>query len=176
MGIEKIEKLTKDYADARERLAGTVATLEGKMEGIKRQFLPAVKVQVRKAIERQAELKDAIGESPDLFRRPRTVIMHGIRVGLEKGKGKIEWDDDDNVVKLIKKHFPEQADILIKKTERPLKKALATLSAADLKKLGIMVEETGDQVVIRPVDSEVDKIVAALLKDESEEGVEDKVA
>ena len=169
MGIEKIEKLTKDYADARERLAGTVATLEGKMESLKRQYLPAIKVQVRKAIERQATLKEAIGGSPALFKRPRTVIMHGIRVGMEKGKGKIEWDDDDNVVRLIKKHFPEQAEVLIKKKEKPLKKALATLSAADLKKIGIMVEETGDQIVIRPVDSGVEKIVAALLKDESEE-------
>lgn len=177
MTIEHIERLTKDYADARDRLATTVETLERRMEGIRRQYLPAIKVQVRKAKERQAALHEAIKESPELFRRPRTVIMHGIRVGFEKGKGKIEWEDPETVVRLIKRHFPkEQVEVLIKTTEKPLKKALSVLSVGELKRIGVTVEETGDVVVIRPVDSEVDKIVAALLKDEDETDIENQVA
>jgi hypothetical protein len=176
MKMEGIEQLTKEYADARERLSGTVDALQGRMEALKRQYLPAIKVQVRKAKERQDALKTGIEKSAVLFKRPRTVIMHGISVGFEKGKGKIEWEDAGMVVRLIEKHFPEQAEVLIKTTKNPLKKALSTLSAVELKKIGITVEETGDVVVIRPVDSEVDKIVAALLKDDSEEDTGELVA
>lgn len=106
-----------------------------------------------------------------MFDTPRTVVFYGIKVGLQKGKGAIEWDDDAQVVKLIEKHFPEQADVLIKTTKKPVKKALAQLTVAELKKLGIVVEETGDQVVIKSTDSEIDKLVNALLKeDEIKEG------
>jgi hypothetical protein len=41
-----------------------------------------------------------------------------------------------------------------------------------LKKLGCTVRDTGDEVVIKPVDGDVDKIVRALLKDATEETVE----
>ncbi|MBI5561297.1 MAG: hypothetical protein HY894_00350, partial [Deltaproteobacteria bacterium] len=37
--------------------------------------------------------------------------------------------------------------------------------AGDLKKLGVTVEETGDAVVIKPVDGEVERVVNALLRD-----------
>ena len=36
---------------------------------------------------------------------------------------------------------------------------------AELKRIGVTVEETGDQIVIKPTDSEVDKLVNALLAD-----------
>jgi hypothetical protein len=176
MKLEGIERLTKEFADARDRLANTVGGLEARMETLKRQCLPAIKVQVRKAKERQAELREALEEGPDLFRRPRTVIMHGIRVGYEKGKGKISFEDTETVVRLIKKHFPEQFEILVEVKEKPRKKALGDhLQVAELKKIGCTVGGTGDVVVIRPVDSEVDKIVEALLKDE-EKIAEDQVA
>jgi hypothetical protein len=73
------------------------------------------------------------------------------------------------VVARIKKHLPEQADVLIKLKETPVKDALAQLSAAELKKLGVTVSEAGDQVVVKPVDSEVDKMVDALMKEAGEE-------
>ncbi len=73
------------------------------------------------------------------------------------------------MVARIKKHLPEQADVLIKLKETPVKDALAQLSAAELKKLGVTVSEAGDQVVVKPVDSEVDKMVDALMKEAGEE-------
>lgn len=92
------------------------------------------------------------------------MVFHGIKVGFQKEKGKIEWDDVDQVVKLIKKHFPEQADVLIATSEKPVKDALNNLSAAELKKIGVNITSDGDVAFIRPTDSEVDKMVTALLK------------
>lgn len=168
--LGEIEKLTRDYADARSNLATTIGDLEDKINALRRQYLPGIKVQVGIAKERKDLVKGAIEESTALFVKPRTFIICGIRVGMEKAKGKIEWEDDQAVVKLIRRHFPEQAEILIKTTEKPLKKGLGQLSVHDLKKLGITVEETGDIAVIRPTDSDVEKLVEALLKDEEEQG------
>ena len=169
--LGEIEKLTKGYADARERLAETVQALEDKIEAIKRQYLPGIKVQVGIAAAEKADLKAAIEDSPKLFERPKTIIVSGIKIGFAKGKGKIEFgkDEVDHIVKLIEKYFPEKADVLIQTKKTPVKKALDGLTAAELKKLGIQVEDTGDHVVIKPTDSQIEKLVDKLLKEKDEE-------
>ena len=178
MTIADIDKLTKDYADARQRLAGTVVDLEDKIESLKRQYLPGIKVQVAIAAEKKLALKNAIEDSKSQFQKPRTIIMHGIKVGFQKGKGKIEWEKDAEarIVLLIEKHFPDMTELLIKTTKKPKKKALGGLSVADLKKLGIQVEATGDSIVIEPTDSNIEKLVDRLLKEKTEETGEDEEA
>ena len=173
--LNEIERLTKEFADARSRLAGTVQDLEDKIESLKRQYLPGIKVQVAIAAEAKLALKNAIEESKGLFEKPRTIIMHGIKIGFKKGRGKIEWDKDATarIVALIEKHFPDMAEVLIKTVKKPQKKALGGLSVADLKKLGLTVDDTGDAVVIEPTDSNIEKLVDKLLKEKDEEGEEE---
>ncbi len=43
--------------------------------------------------------------------------------------------------------------------------AVSDLTGADLKRLGIRIEADTEAVVIKPTDSEVDKLVEALLAD-----------
>lgn len=164
-----IETRAKKYAEAREDLAGIVAALNDGIKALKRDHMKRLKKAVADAAERHDALKALIEDAPELFVKPRTVVFHGIKLGYQKGKGKIEWDDADQVVRLIKKHFPEQADVLVATTERPAKDALAQLTAAELKKLGISVTDGGDAVFIKPADSAVDKMVDALLRDATEE-------
>lgn len=169
--LAEIEKLTKDYADARDNLSATVCALEEKVETLKRQYLPGIKRQVASAAEKRLALKNAIEDSQDLFIKPRTIIMHGIKVGFQKGKGKIEFDksEADRIVKLIEKYFPERADDLIETKKTPIKKALNRLTVQELKKLGVQVDDTGDMVVIKPTDSQIEKLVDRLLKEKDEE-------
>ena len=163
-----IERLTKDYADCREQLSARVKTLEEEINEIKRRHVPAIKRIVGAVIFCQAKLKAAIEDSAGLFVKPRTMILHGIKVGFQKSKGEMKWVDANQVVRLIKKHFPDLAETLIKTTEMPVKAALGQISAADLKRLGVTIEDDGDLVVIKSTDSEIDKFVEALLKDDEQ--------
>jgi len=173
--LAEIEKLTKDYADARERLSKTVRTLEDRIARLKRRYLPGIKIQVGTTAERKLDLKNTIEDSAALFVKPRTIIFHGIKIGLQKGSGRIEYDKSeiDRIVRLIEKHFPEQADLLVQTKKTPIKKALGNLTVADLKKLGVFIEDTDDAVVIKPTDSEIEKIVDRLLKEKDDEVEED---
>jgi len=164
--LAEIEKLCREYAMSRNVLRERVWELEDKINELKKKALPAIRKAAEAAMERQAVLKEAIEDSPELFVKPRTQIFHGIKVGFQKGKGELKWESDEQVVKLIKKHFPKQAETLIKTIEKPVKTALAQLSVQELKKIGVRVEETGDQVVIKSTDSEIDKLVNALLKED----------
>ncbi len=61
-------------------------------------------------------------------------------------------------------------EILIKTTEKPIKPPLSQLSVVDLKRVGITLEETGDEVAIKAKDSGIDRIVGSILKEEKEIG------
>lgn len=172
MNLGDIEKLTKAFSEARQQLADRVRSLEDELQAIKRRRMPGIKNAVNAVMAQQSGLKAAVEGSTALFIKPKTIILHGVKVGFQKAKGKISWADDAQVVKLIKKHLPDQADVLIKTTEKPLKDALINLPAADLKKIGVTVEETGDQVIIKATDSEIDKFVDNLLKEDNAEKVE----
>ncbi|MDR1710011.1 MAG: hypothetical protein LBS70_09875 [Candidatus Accumulibacter sp.] len=163
--LADIDRRARLYANARAALAELVSELNAGIEALKRRSLPEIKRAVSHAAERHDDLKQLIEAAPELFRKPRTLTLHGIRLGYVKSKGKIEWDDADAVVAAIQRHLPDQAEALIRWSARPLKEAINQLGVADLKKIGCRVTDTGDQVLIKPVDSETDRLVDALLKE-----------
>ena len=167
--MTEIETRAKYYATAREKLAALVSDLNASLEALKREAMPELKRAISRAMEHHDSLQAVIEASPELFVKPKSVVFHGIKLGYQKGKGKIEWEDADRVVALIKKHFPDQADVLIATSERPAKDALAQLSAAELKRLGVSVTDAGEAVFIKPTDGAVDKMVDALIKGAAEE-------
>jgi hypothetical protein len=174
--LGEIDTMAKEFSDARQRLSDTMQDLEDRQEALLRQFLPGIKRQVNIVKEKEETLKAAIGDNPELFGKPRTVIMHGVRCGFRKGSGKLDWEDDDQVVKLIKKHHADMVDLLVRVTEKPVESALKQLDVADLMKLGITVEGTGDVVVAQPTDSQIEKQVKKLLKEEQKKAQEKEVA
>ncbi len=167
--FDPIENSAKRLRGARDVLTERATTLQAEIEAATRRKLPGLRSAVANVAQADADLKAAIDHAPELFRKPRSVVLHGLKLGYQKGKGKIDWEDDAQVVKLIRRHFPEQFDVLCKTTEKPVKAALANLSVAELKKLGVSVEETGDVVFVTDSTAGVDKLVKALLK-----GVEDE--
>lgn len=166
--LSHIEQLARGYSVARAQLAECVTELEEQIAHLKRARMFKLRRLIEKTAKSHDELSAAIQESPGLFERPRTHLFHGVRVGFRKAKGKLSWDKADQVVKLIRRHLPEQAETLIKTTEAPLKEPLAQLTAAELKRLGVRVGEDSDEVLIKPADSDIDKLVDALLDDAGE--------
>jgi arsenate reductase-like glutaredoxin family protein len=167
--MEQIETKAKAHAQAREKLAEIVSALQDGIDALKRSHMARIKAAVNKAADTSDELLNLVNESPELFTKPKSVTFHGIRLGYKKQKGKIEFDDPDQVIKLIRKHCPELVDTLVVTTETPSKEALNNLTADVLKKLGVKVTSDTDVVFITPADSDVDKMVTALIKGATEE-------
>lgn len=161
--LADIEQLTRTYADARDLLTSRVQVLQDEIEAARRRKLAGIKAAVASVAAAHDALHAAIEAEPDLFVKPRTLVLSGIRVGYTKGKGKLAFDDPAKVVALIRKHFPDQADVLVATKEEPVKKALSQLSGAELKRVGVTMTDTDDQVVIKATDDAVDKLVAQLL-------------
>ena len=122
--MKEIEASTKVYAEARTKLAEVVTTLQDGLEALKKDNLPRIRRQVQRLAELEAQLKALIDQAPDLFVKPKTVVLHGVKVGFEKGKGAILFDDEDKVVQLIEKRLPDLVEQLVKTTKKPLKGCL----------------------------------------------------
>jgi len=175
--IEVIDYYCRQYAEAREVLAARVMKLEAETAALRNRLLPGIKAAAAAAADRQALLSAEISSHPDLFTKPRTMTLRGIKIGYQKGKGKISWDDDDKVVAAIRRTFAlDKADALLRIKEEPIKAALEQLPAAELKRLGVQVVEAGDQIVIKAIDGDVDKLVARILKEGAVDEAEESAA
>jgi hypothetical protein len=176
MSLDPIDAKARVYAEARDRLAASVAALNDAITALKRDQLPLIKRHLRRAFEVENELRGLVEANPHLFTKPRTVVLHGVKLGFQKGSGGISFDDPEHVCKLIQKKLPDMADVLIKNDPKPIKKALQQLTVQQLKSIGCEVEEAGDRVVVKAVDSAVDKLVTALLKSIADEAGLDQEA
>src|SRR5438105_721678 len=109
-----IELAAAHLAYAREVLTDLVGALEEELAASRKRYLAGIKRAVGLCAERHAGLRSAIENAPGCFVRPRTVVLHGIKLGLAKGKGGIVIEDPDRTVALIRKIFDEKtAETLI---------------------------------------------------------------
>ncbi len=163
MDFEAIERAAEKYAQRCTALAETMAALEEDVTAAKKQHLP----QVRRRAEATAEAKDAlrteIACASELFESPKSRVLHGVKVGMRKQLGILDFDSEAAVVKRIEQNLPEDLDRLTRVRTNLNKTALAQLSGADLKRLGVTVLGDGEEIVIRLVAGDVEKIVNALL-------------
>lgn len=173
--LAEIERLCGEYSVARQTLKESAEELNKEIERLKRKKLPQILKNVEFVSEIQMRLKAAIEESPKIFQKPRTQIFNGIEVGIRKGKGNVVIEDEKQTLRLIHKYYPDEWENYIKVIEKPIKTTLSQLSVVELKKLGITVVETGDEVVIKAKDSEIDRLVNLLLKDVEIKEVEEAV-
>jgi len=163
--IDDIEQFTKVFAGARDELAERVTSLRDEIEALKRRRLQGIKNSIERTVAARAELHDAIAGNPSLFEKPKTRVLHNIRVGFYKQPGKLEIADDEACVAALRKLYGGEADAYIKTTEKPIHAALKNLPAKDLAKLGIGLGDDVDAVMIKPADDAVDKLVDALTGD-----------
>lgn len=170
--MKELEMAAQAFAEARAALSAIVSDLEAEMNAVKRRKISSLRRAVAKSNDRQSDLKNLIEASKELFEKPRTRVFHGIKVGYQKGKGGLDIGDEERVLKLILKHFPDREEELIRTKKAPDKTALGKLPVSDLKRLGIEVIATQDEIVLKATDSAVDKIVDALLKGMEEDSRE----
>ncbi len=169
--MNDIQQHAHAHAKARTELTAIVTLFNTEIEAVKKRRMEKIKKAVANATETGDALLALVAESEALFKKPKSAVLHGIKLGFKKLPGKITVTDEDQTIKLIRKHLPELADLLIVSTEKPSKDAINKLEVAQLKKIGATVTCDSDVAFISDPSSEVDKIVNALLK-----GVEEEVA
>ena len=169
---EGIDCLALNYSKKRERVSKLANALEDEVRAVYRRHRRDLNEALAAAEGAQAALRAEVQEHPELFEKPRTWALHGIKLGFQKGKGKVDWADDDQVIARINKRFGElspEVENCVEIVEKLKADALRELPTKDLAAIGVTVEGTGDVVVVKAVETATDKLVARLLKEGARE-------
>lgn len=164
-----INRLTQDFAAANAELSYLGQSIDAAVADLKREFAARYRAISAKVAERHSKLATAIQESPGLFEKPRTLVIAGVNVGLAKGKGGIVYGDPDDVVRRIEKLFGDDAEQYLHVRKSPDKEAIEKLTVCELGKIGCTLVDTGDKVVIKPLEGEMSTLARNLLKTLAEE-------
>ena len=136
-----IKRLVARFATARDLAAGTNRQIQIALDS----GVPQVRRAARHLASIRSELITALESSRDLFEKPRTRTIEGVKIGFRRGKAAYRWDSDDTLIARIKKHLPpEVAHVLIRKVEKPVATAIAGLTPTELKAIGVTCTEPSD--------------------------------
>lgn len=161
--LKQIDNLSEQYADASQKLFDVVSDMNAAVAAVRKKYLLALKVNADATQKARTKLHRAIENSPKLFEKPRTQTLHGVKVGLAKGKDSVEYDDEDEVIDLIKTLFPEKRDVLLSEKVSVSKTALLNLSKDDLESIDVRKTEGKDTVVIKSPADSIAKAVSDVL-------------
>lgn len=168
--MQDLQKRAALLATSRTALADVLRSVQTEVDAVKNHSLPRIRRQARTVADQHVRLTEQIRAHSDLFVRPRTQTVDGLRFGLMKRRGKMRWSSDAQLVKRIDKLVQdgeitdEQRELLVRTTEKPSAAALEKLDARLLKRLGVTVDADCDEVIIKSVDSTVEKMVNAVIK------------
>ena len=169
--LQEIQKTAAALSKTRDALSAHMHSLEAQMQALKTSALPEIRRVARQIARQHLELLELNKANAALFEKPRTYVVDGLKFGMQKKVGKLQWECDTKlcarITQLVKTGdiSDEQADMLITRVEKPVAKALEKLDGKLLKRLGVTLTADSDEPLIKAVDSEVEKAVNAVIKD-----------
>jgi hypothetical protein len=177
--LEKLQTTALQLSHHTDELRAELLLLDAELTAAKDAHMLAIRTLTRKVIKSQATLAEGIKAQPELFGKPRTFIVEGIKFGLRKQVGKMDWADDVQLVKWVDELFakgeitPAQHKQVVEVRYAVVAKGLEKLDAKTLKLLGVTVEADSDVVEIKSVDSDTERMVKAIIKDAAKDAAND---
>ncbi len=112
-----------------------------------------------------AELMRLVEAAPQLFQKPRSVTVDGVKVGYRKEEDALDWGDEECVISRIENMLPELYDLLVREKKSLVADALAQLEVRQLRKIGINFITGADRPFVTIGTSDLEKMVQAILAD-----------
>jgi len=168
-GLAVIEEAAKDYADAYNALMAQVTEIENAIADIQQEAAPELRRLVAAAKTAKGDCTLLIESNRHLFGKPKTKTFHGVKVGLQRSKGKVVYDcDDDVMVTRIRTLQPKLFNTLVAVKETPVKDALRALPDKVRHLLGFEIKSDTYLPVVTVGKSDVLKAAEALLTGDGE--------
>lgn len=163
-GYERVNQLAEEFFSDTAELAGHVEKVQKARRKAAKPLMPKLQRLAARTLARKEALRAEVAAHPELWAKPRTRELGGVKVGFRNLPDSIDINAE-SAIPLIREKLPGQAKLLIVKTEKLNMKAVKALEATQLSKIGGVVVAGGEAVVAAIAKSDVDKLVEALTED-----------
>lgn len=177
----QIREAAQRLADARRQSLTRAQLLEEAIRSVVEPIYDAHRSGIDVAAEEEAaaqrDLQALIDSAPNLFAKPRSMAVDGVKCGYRKEADGLDWDDEAAVISRIRS-LPDLADlvgVLVRTVETINVAALEELEAKQLRQIGVRRVIGGDASFISYTESDVEKMVKAILADAAKRQGEEEV-
>lgn len=162
---EAAQALALAHRELTLRAQAQEADIAAAMAPILARHRPGIDAAAAEKAAAQDALTKLVQANPQLFCRPRSITVDGVKAGYRKELDSLDWDDEQVVIARIRAMLPDQVDLLIRTQSSLVADALPQLDAAVLRQIGVRQVSGSDQAFVSIGDSDVDKLVKAILAD-----------
>lgn len=162
--FKKIETHAKRYQALLAKLNNTSATIRRKISEATAAHLADLKSTMDEMTGLEKQIKEHLIRNKDLFEKPRTRVIHGLKLGFRKGKGKLIVNDEQKLIERLEKEYDDNVGVLVRTSKKIVKAGIEKLDAKELKRLGVTMQDADDQVVFDVVEDSMDDLINFLLE------------
>lgn len=176
--LEQIRDAAQALANRRNDTLGCSALLNAEIKSAIAPVLDRYKLTLDQRAAAEAEafrlLDSLLAANPQLFTKPRSLTVDGVRCGYKKEPDGLDWTDDADVIGRIKALRPDLAPLLVRTSESLVVDALGGCSAEDLRMLGIRAIAGADRRFITLGDNDIERLAKTILTDAGKRQGEDE--
>jgi uncharacterized protein YjiS (DUF1127 family) len=165
--MTEIRQATENYAEKARMVRNIKEKMQDAIRDIEKEHNQALIDAAKDAGEALQMVHTLLNSegATDLFKKPKTINVNGVTVGFRKQIGSITVTNEQTTIELIREKMPDKMVSLINTEISVSKKALADLTADELKKIGVSVACDTDEPVVKIVDKDIQKMIDATIKD-----------
>lgn len=167
--LDQIRSAADRLAVAHQATVARVALMQEEIKQAVQPIYDRHRAGLDAATEEEAAANRAVWDlltvSPQLFKRPRSLTVNGVRAGWRKAEDSLDWDEDHTLIDRIAALIPEQYPLLVRTEQSIVADAVAQLDGDTLRTLGVRRITGADAPYITMGDADVEKLAKALIAD-----------
>ncbi len=165
VNLKDLETAAKEFSIKSRVLRNIKESLDAEIDEVKSKYIEELKKASSEAGESYQMLLTLVNDSEPLFLDKKSMSINGVKFGYQKKKGKIEIANEQATILKIQELFKDKADLYLTKKINISKKALDSLTANELKKIGVNIIQDSSEAFVKLTDDEVQKMIEAMIKE-----------
>lgn len=160
--LKEIESACKHLAEVRSTAETLMLKVEKKRQAILDDHADELNSLAHELTVARSSVALSVQYGRELFKRPKTQVFHGIEVGFQKERDKVEVPAEEVLISRIETMLKAKASTLVRSVKSVVAEAFKQLTAQEKQMLGCRTITGADAVVVRAqAKSDVEKYFAA---------------
>jgi len=139
--LAEIINLAESLGDTSINMKKHIDAMERQVNLIRMEFLKKLMPMSAQFSQQKTTLETLIKENPQHFKKPRSMTVNSVKLGMKNKKGKLLIQDADKTIEKVKLLLKEKQDLIIMHKESLVRGSLSQLTELEMQAVGVAVEQ-----------------------------------